>query len=95
MVERTTVRLPQALARSLRRTAAEEGTTMTALLEEGARHVVEERRTRKQKPRVMPRISTAGRGQPATVGLIDLDAIEEQEDIERLGKIARRLNDPR
>jgi hypothetical protein len=92
MTERTTVRLPPALARSLKRTAAEEGTTMTALLEEGARYVVEERKSRKQKPRVAPRVSSVS-GPPMTGGahaeIARIKLVEELYDLEYVSRMNR------
>ena len=92
MTERTTVRLPPALTRSLKRTAAEEGTTMTALLEEGARYVVEERRTRKHSPRVMPRVSSVS-GPPMTGGveaeIARIKLIQELDDIDYVARMNR------
>ncbi len=43
MNERTTVRLPKELLRRAKRKAADEGRTLTALIEEGLRRVVSER----------------------------------------------------
>jgi len=48
MIQRTTVRLPSALIRLAKRKAADEGRTLTALIEDGLRHVVT---AKKEKPR--------------------------------------------
>src|SRR5262245_63272612 len=47
MNERTTVRLPAELLKRAKRKALAEGRTFTALIEEGLRQVVEEKRDRK------------------------------------------------
>jgi hypothetical protein len=81
--------------RRAKKRAAEDGTTLTALMEDGLRRELDERDRGADKPRIMPRVSEAGRGQIAKVGLIDLGALEEQEDLERLERINRQFRDPR
>jgi hypothetical protein len=49
---RTTVRLDPALLRAAKRYAAEEGTTLTALIEDGLREVLGRRQTAKSRPPV-------------------------------------------
>jgi len=49
---RTTVRLDAALLRAAKRHAAEMGTTLTALIEDGLREVLGRRRSAKAQPRV-------------------------------------------
>ena len=53
MAERTTVRLPEDLIKRAKRKAAAEGSTLTALIEEGLRLVVFEKPKKKPK-RVLP-----------------------------------------
>jgi predicted transcriptional regulator len=62
MSERTTVRLPPDLIRRAKRKAAEEGRSLTALIEEGLRRVVDESRTAKSAARTLPRVSAAKGG---------------------------------
>ena len=50
MAERTTVRLPEDLIKRAKRKAAAEGSTLTALIEEGLRLVVFPKRKEKAKP---------------------------------------------
>jgi hypothetical protein len=49
---RTTVRLDPVLLRAAKRYAAEMGTTLTALIEDGLREVLGRRRNAKTRPRV-------------------------------------------
>lgn len=51
---RTTVDLPDALLRSARKRAAEEGTTLTALLSDGLRLRLSERERGSEKQRKLP-----------------------------------------
>jgi hypothetical protein len=57
---RTTVRLDPALLRAAKRHAAETGTTLTALLEDGLREVLGRRRTATSRPPV--KLPTFGSG---------------------------------
>jgi transposase-like protein len=86
MTDRTTVRLPEELKERAVRLAAEEGRTLTSLIEEGLRSVISQRRT-EPKPRVMPRVSKA-RGWLAP-GIKDLKEIQEIEDAEYVEKLRR------
>ena len=61
MAERTTVRLPEDLIKRAKRKAAAEGSTLTALIEEGLRLVVFEKPKEKAK-RVLPPFSDATGG---------------------------------
>ena len=62
MTDRTTVRLEPGLLRAAKKKAAEEGRTLTSLVEEGLRSVVNTSRTAKPA-RFYPRVSKA-RGGP-------------------------------
>lgn len=74
---RTTVRLPDDLHRRAKRKAAEEGRTLTALIEEGLRTILTPR-PESAKPRVRPRISDqSGRVMPG----IDLTKTSELLDL--------------
>jgi len=77
MAERTTVRLPEDLIRRAKRKAAAQGRTLTALIEEGLRLVVAEKRKR-----VLPRVSKATGGPMPGIDITDMSAIQEMEDLE-------------
>jgi hypothetical protein len=86
VTDRTTIRLPEALKERAMRVAAEEGRTLTSLIEEGLRSVIAQRRTA-PKPRVMPRVSKA-KGWLAP-GIKDLKEIQEIEDLEYVERLRR------
>lgn len=87
MSERTTVRLPDDLVRRAKRKAAAEGRSLTALIEEGLRRVVNERRSSARAERAMPPVSEATGGLLPGIDLNDTAALLELEDLE----YARRL----
>lgn len=87
MGERTTVRLPDDLVRRAKRKAAAEGRSLTALIEEGLRRVVNERSSPARAERVMPPVSEATGGLLPGIDLNDTAALLELEDLE----YARRL----
>lgn len=71
MTQRTTVRLDPALLRSAKKKAAQEGRTLTSLIEEGLRKVVVEPSIAEQKAVrdfKLP-VSTAGSGNPASIDM--------------------------
>ena len=82
MIQRTTVRLPDDLLRRAKRKAAAEGRTLTALIEEGLRHVVAEKRKDVRSKRVLPRISTATGGPMPGIDISDGSALQEMDDLE-------------
>jgi hypothetical protein len=82
MIKRTTVRLPDDLLRRAKRKAAAEGRTLTALIEEGLRHVVAEKRKDVRSKRVLPRISTATGGPMPGIDISDGSALQEMDDLE-------------
>jgi hypothetical protein len=86
MNERTTVRLPADLLNRAKRKAAAEGRTLTALIEDGLRLVVEKRRSAKGK-RVVPRVSTATGGLMPGVDLTHFAAIQEVEDLDDVARM--------
>jgi hypothetical protein len=88
MVQRTTVRLADNLMRRLKRKAAAKGTTMTALIEQGVLHVLNEP-DQVEKPRIMPRVSSARGGLVPGVDLIDLSKLQEAEDLEYVERMKR------
>jgi hypothetical protein len=82
MAERTTVRLPEDLLRRAKRKAADEGRSLTSLIEDGLRLVVaNEQKPAKQK-RTLPRVSSAGGGVMPGVDISNSAALQEIEDLE-------------
>ncbi len=63
MIERTTVRLPSELLKRAKRKAAEEGRTLTSLIEDGLRLVISADRQKAKRPLgPIPRVSKATGG---------------------------------
>lgn len=83
MSERTTIRLPEDLVRRAKRKAAAEGRSLTALIEEGVRRVLNEKSSGKRADRVLPPISAKAGGLIPGVDLNDSAALQEIEDTER------------
>jgi Ribbon-helix-helix protein, copG family len=81
MAERTTVRLPEDLIKRAKRKAAAEGSTLTALIEEGLRLVVFEKPKEKPK-RVLPPYSDATGGPLPGIDISDSAALQEMDDLE-------------
>ena len=86
MAERTTVRLPDDLVRRAKERASEEGRSLTALIEEALRRVLNERPPTTGEPFSLP-VSSAGGGLMPGIDLDDMAAIQEIDDLEA----ARRL----
>jgi predicted DNA-binding protein len=82
MTERTTVRLPEDLIKRAKRKAADEGRTLTALIEEGLRLIVHEKRQAKKAKRVLPRVSKGTGGPAPGVDYTSFSALEELDDLE-------------
>ena len=82
MTERTTVRLPQELLARAKRKAAGEGRTLTSLIEDGLRAVVDERSKPAKRKRILPRISKATGGLLPGVDLTRFSDYQEMEDLE-------------
>jgi predicted transcriptional regulator len=80
MVDRTTVRLPDELVRRAKRKAAAEGRSLTALIEEGLRRVLNDRAAADSVKRVLPPVSTATGGLMPGIDLNDTAALQEAED---------------
>jgi hypothetical protein len=82
MAERTTVRLPEELLRRAKRKAADEGRTLTSLIEDGLRLVVSDSR---QKPRPKPGpipVSEATGGLMPGVDITKFSDIQAMDDLE-------------
>ena len=82
MIERTTVRLPQSLLKKAKRKAAQEGRTLTSLIEDGLRLVVAESGKKPKATRVMPRVSKATGGLLPGIDLTRFSDYQEMEDLE-------------
>ena len=84
MTERTTVRLPDDLVRRAKRKALAEGRSLTALIEDGLRRVLNGRPPAGRMGRVLPPVSSA------TGGLmpgVNLENAAEIEDLETAGRL--------
>jgi hypothetical protein len=84
MAERTTVRLPEDLVRRAKRKAAAEGRSLTALIEEGVRRVMNEKAPSKKAERILPPISTKTGGLMPGIDLNDSAMLQEMEDMGQL-----------
>jgi hypothetical protein len=87
MTERTTVRLPDDLIRRAKRKAAAQGKSLTALIEEGLRRVLDER-ARAGKPKRVPLpVSTATGGLKPGIDLNDSAALQEMDDLDYIRRM--------
>jgi hypothetical protein len=86
MTERTTVRLPDDLIRRARRKALAEGRSLTALIEEGLRRIVNERPSAVTN-RALPPVSRARGGLMPGIDVDDSASLQAMEDTE----MARRI----
>jgi hypothetical protein len=82
MRERTTVRLPDDLVRRAKRKAAAEGRSLTALIEDGLRRVLNERPPAGKTARTLPPVSTSTGGLMPGVDLNETATLQEIEDID-------------
>jgi hypothetical protein len=87
MTERTTVRLPDELMRRAKRKAASEGRTLTSLIEDGVRRVLNERAPRAKTERILPPVSTAAGGLMPGTDLNDSAALQELDDLEYVKRL--------
>jgi hypothetical protein len=87
MIERTTVRLPTDLIRRAKRKAAAEGRSLTALIEDGLRRVVNERASIDRARRVLPPVSSAVGGVAPGIDLNDSAALQEMDDLEYVQRL--------
>ena len=87
MAERTTVRLPDDLVRRAKRKALAEGRSLTALIEDGLRRVLDERAPAARTKRVLPPVSSATGGLMPGVDLDNAAALQEMEDMEAAGRL--------
>ncbi len=77
MTKRTTIRLPDDLVSSAKRKAAAEGRSLTALIEDGLRRIVDERAPAGQSARILPPVNTATGGLTRGIVLNDSAALLE------------------
>jgi hypothetical protein len=82
MIERTTVRLPRELISRAKRKALAERRTLTSLIEEGLRLVVDESRKPTKAKRVIPRTCSATGGTLPGVDISNSAALQEMDDLE-------------
>ncbi len=87
MTERTTVRLPDDLLRRAKRKAAAESRSLTALIEDGLRRVLNDRASVDKVRRILPPVSTATGGLMPGIDLDDTAALQELEDLDRAGQM--------
>jgi hypothetical protein len=87
MTERTTVRLPDDLVRRAKRKAADEGRSLTALIEDGLRRVLSDHASASKSPRMLPRVSSATGGLLSGIDLDDTASLQEMEDLERVHRL--------
>lgn len=85
MTERTTVRLPEDLVARARRKALAEGSSLTALIEEGLRRVVSEPAGRAR--RALPPVSSATGGLRPGTDLDDSAYLQEIDDLDLAGRL--------
>jgi hypothetical protein len=82
MTERTTVRLPDDLVRRAKQKAAAQGTSLTALIEDGLRRVLNEKADGAKPKRILPPVSGTSGGLMPSIDLNDSAALQEMEDLE-------------
>lgn len=88
MAERTTVRLPEELVRRAKRKAAAQGRTLTALIEDGVRRVLNEREQLPKK-RILPPVCTATGGPAPGIDISNSAALQEMDDLEYIERMKR------
>jgi len=89
MSERTTVRLPEELLQRAKRRAAAEGRTLTALIADGLRLVIADRRKQSPSTHNDPPISEARGGVMPGIDLDDSSSLQEAEDLEYIERMKR------
>ena len=86
MVERTTVRLPEDLVRRAKKKALAEERSLTALIEDGLRKVLDELGPPTRRKRILPPVSSAKGGLMPGIDLDDSAALQELEDLGAAGR---------
>jgi len=87
MTIRTTVRLPPELLRQAKRKAAAEGRTLTSLIEDGLRQVVNATPRTKRTRRVSLPVSRATGGVMPGIDLDNSAALQEMDDLEYVARV--------
>jgi hypothetical protein len=87
MIERTTVRLPRELLSRAKRKALVEHRTLTSLIEEGLRLVVNESQKKSKSKRILPRHSDAVGGTFPGIDISNSAALQEMEDLEYIERL--------
>jgi Arc/MetJ-type ribon-helix-helix transcriptional regulator len=87
MTERTTVRLPEDLVRRAKKKALAEGRSLTALIEDGLRKVLDEHGQAGRRKRVLPPVSSGKGGLTPGINLDDSAALQELEDLSGAGRL--------
>jgi hypothetical protein len=86
-MHRMTVRLPEDLVRRARRQALAERRSLTALIEDGLRRVLDDRAPAGRVKRILPPVSSATGGLAPGVSLDDAVTLQEIEDLETAGRL--------
>jgi hypothetical protein len=88
MVERTTVRLPEELLRRAKIRAAEEGRTLTSLIEDGLRTVLADNKPARRDRIKLPVSSAKGGMQPGMehMSFSELQHLDDVEYFERMNR---------
>lgn len=89
MQDRTTVRLPRELMRRAKRKAAEEGRTLTSLIEDGVRRVVLGEPHVAPGSRKLPRVSKAKGGLRPGIDITKYSDIQGMDDLEYAKRLKR------
>jgi hypothetical protein len=87
MIERTTVRLPRELISRAKRKALAERRTLTSLIEEGLRLVVNDSQKKSKSKRILPRHSDAVGGTFPEIDISNSAALQEMEDLEYIERL--------
>jgi len=87
MIERTTVRLPRELISRAKRKALAERRTLTSLIEEGLRLVVNDSQKKSKSKRILPRHSDAVGGTFPGIDISNSAALQEMEDLEYIERL--------
>ncbi len=87
MTERTTVRLPDDLVRRAKRKAAAEGRSLTSLIEEGLRRVLNGRKSANGSERILPPVAKETGGLQPGLHLDDTAALQELDDLEYVRRL--------
>jgi hypothetical protein len=87
MTERTTVRLPEDLVQKAKQRAAADGVSLTALIEEGLRRILDERRYARTSQRISLPVSTATGGLMPGINLDSAADLQEIDDLEYASRL--------